>query len=261
MREHRRIVATFRTEPVNVKDRPSMPRRALDRFSVPHPSDTALQRYLRVYDGATLHFAPASLPDITSAKLFGNGRPLVLDLGCGRGEFLLAEARRHPERNHAGLDMQRKYLYDAVNAAETFELDNVVFLQVDLRQALAKVPSETVTMIHLLFPSPVTKRKHQRKDVLTPEFIAGLVRILVPGGGLAFVTDHRLYFEQKTALLDGLLQRLRTSEGLEGGITWFQRVWERHGLLSLRAEYARCFGGCSARRGTGMDREEVDRGV
>lgn len=225
------------------KDRLSMPRRTLDRFSVPQPSDAALRRYYRGYDGRTLHFTPDSLPDITSADLFGNVHPLVLDLGCGRGEFLLAEARRHPERNHAGLDMQRKYLYDAVNSAARYELDNLLFLQVDLRQAMAKIPCETVNAISLLFPSPVVKRKHQRKDVLTPEFVAGLQRILAPGGSLTFVTDHRLYFERKTALLDDWLRRIRTSEGLEGGITWFQRVWERHGLASLRAEYVKC-GGC-----------------
>lgn len=219
-----------------------MPRRSLDRFSVPQPSEAALRRYLRVYDGATLHFAPDSLPDITSADLFGNARPLVLDLGCGRGEFLLAQARQHPERNHAGLDMQRKYLFDAINAAEHCELDNLLYLQVDLRQALVKVPSETVTAIYLLFPSPVMKRKHQRKDVLTPAFAADLARVLVPGGSLTIVTDHRLYFERKTPLLDSRLRRVRTSEGLEGGMTWFQRVWERHGLFSLRAEYVKCSG-------------------
>lgn len=209
---------------------------------MPQPSDAALRRYYRGYDGATMHFAPASLPDITSAALFGNTRPLVLDLGCGRGEFLIAQARRHPERNHAGLDMQRKYLYDAVNSAERFELDNLLFLQVDLRQALAKVPRATVATIYLLFPSPVVKRKHRRKDVLTPAFAADLARILLPGGALTLVTDHRPYFEQKTTLLDCRLRRVRTSEGLEGGITWFQRVWERHGLPSLRAQYVKCSG-------------------
>jgi tRNA (guanine-N7-)-methyltransferase len=217
-----------------------MPRRTLDRFSVLQPSDAALRRSYRRYDGWTLHFAPATLPEITSAALFGNARPLVLDLGCGRGEFLIAQARQHPERNHAGLDMQGKYLYDAVNSAERFDLVNLLFLQVDLRQALVKIPGETIAANYLLFPSPVMKHKHRRKDVLTPEFIAGLAGILAPGGSLTLVTDHRLYFERKTTLLDSRLRRLRTAEGLEGGITWFQRVWERHGLPSLRAEYAKC---------------------
>lgn len=213
------------------------------------PSDAALRRYYRCYNGATLHFAPNSLPSITSADLFGNDRPLVLDLGCGRGEFLIAQARQNPDRNHVGLDVQRKYLYDAVHAAERLDLDNLLFVRVDLRQALVKVPCETVAAVFLLFPSPVTKRKHLRKDVLTPAFIAGLARILLPGGGLTFVTDHRLYFERKTQLLDGQFHRLRTSEGLEGGITWFQRIWERHGLPSLRAEYVKNCGGWPAPSG------------
>lgn len=216
-----------------------MPRRTLDRFPVRQPSDAALRRYYRGYDGATLYHAPGALPDVTSASLFSNTRPLVLDLGCGRGEFLIAQAQQHPEHNHAGLDFQRKYLYDAVNHADALDLDNLLFLRVDLHQALAKVPSGAVAAIFLLFPPPVVKRKHRRKDVLTEAFMADLARILAPGGRLTFVTDHRAYFEQKRALLDGRFCRLLTSEGMEGGITWFQRVWERHGLPSLRAEYVK----------------------
>jgi tRNA (guanine-N7-)-methyltransferase len=216
-----------------------MSRRTLDRFPVRQPLDAALRRYYRGYDGATLYHTPDALPEVTSASLFGNTRPLILDLGCGRGEFLIGQAQRHPEHNHAGLDFQRKYLYDAVNSADALDLDNLLFLRVDLRHALVKVPRNTVAAIFLLFPPPVMARKHQRKDVLTEAFIADLARILAPGGRLTFVTDHRAYFEKKRILLDNQFRRLLTSEGIEGGITWFQRIWERHGLPSLRAEYAK----------------------
>lgn len=216
-----------------------MPRRTLDRFPMRQPSDAALCRYYRRYDGAQLYHAPDSLPDVTSLSLFGNARPLVLDLGCGRGEFLIGQARQHPDYNYVGLDTQRKYLYDAVGHAEAFDLKNLLFLRADLRYALVKVPSESVAAIYLLFPPPVVMRKHQRKDVLTETLSADLARILAPGGRLVFMTDHRAYFEKKRALLDNRFQRVLLSEGMEGGITWFQRIWEGHGLPSLRAEYAK----------------------
>lgn len=214
-----------------------MPRRTLDRFSMRQPTDAALRRYYRCYDGARLYHAPDSLPDVTSVCLFGNRRPLALDLGCGRGEFLIGQARQHPDHNYVGLDTQRKYLYDAVSHAAAFDLDNLLFLRVDLRQALMKVPRESVAAIYLLFPPPVVARKHQRKEVLTEALITDLARILAPEGTLAFVTDHRAYFEKKRALLDSRFRRVLLSEGMEGGITWFQRIWEGHGLPSLRAEY------------------------
>jgi tRNA (guanine-N7-)-methyltransferase len=214
-----------------------MPRRVLDRFPVRQPSEEALQRYYRSYDGATLYHAPASLPEITSTSLFGKVLPLALDLGCGRGEFLIGQARQHPERNYVGLDQHRKYLYDAVSHAEPLDLDNLLFLRADLRQVLVKVPTESIAAIYLLFPSPVVKPKYLRKDILTPQFVAILASILVPGGTLTFVTDHRSYFARKLVLLERWLQCLSTSESIEGGITWFQRVWESHGLPSLRAEY------------------------
>jgi tRNA (guanine-N(7)-)-methyltransferase len=216
-----------------------MPRRLLDRFPVRQPSKAAKQRYYRLYDGATLHNAPATLPEITSASLFGNALPLDLDLGCGRGEFLIERALRHPERNHVGLEWQRKYLHDAVNHAEPLDLANLLFLHGDLRQALLRVPHESIAALFLLFPPPVVKRKHQRKDLLMPSFIADLACILAPGGTVTFVTDHRLYFEQKLVLLEGQFQCLMMREGMEGGITWFQRLWESHGLPSLRAEFSK----------------------
>src|SRR5262249_4151073 len=79
-----------------------MSRRALDRFSVRQPWEDALGRYSRLYDGATLHYVPGALPEISSASLFGNAHPLALDLGCGRGEFLIDLATRHPACNYVG---------------------------------------------------------------------------------------------------------------------------------------------------------------
>jgi tRNA (guanine-N7-)-methyltransferase len=215
----------------------SMPRRKLDRFPVDLPCDEALRRYYRSYDGATLYHLPATVPDITSCSLFGNEQPLVLDLGCGRGEFLLAQAQRHPEYNYVGFDWQRKYLYDAINHVARLDLPNVLFLRADLRQMMCKITTETASVLLLLFPPPVMKHKHQRKDLLTEAFVAELVRILIPGGTLTFITDHRLYFEQKRLLFEKHLRCTLMSEGFEGGLTWFQRVWERHRLPSLRAEY------------------------
>jgi tRNA (guanine-N7-)-methyltransferase len=215
----------------------SMPRRKLDRFSVDPPSDEALRRYYRSYDGAILYRQPATLPDVTSRSLFDNEQPLVLDLGCGRGEFLLAQAQCHPQYNYVGLDWQRKYLYDAINHADRLDLPNVLFLRADLRQTISKVPAEAASALFLLFPPPVMKHKHQRKDLLKEAFVVELVRILIPGGTLTFVTDHRLYFAQKCLLFERHLRCTLTSEGFEGGLTWFQHVWERHGLPSLRSEY------------------------
>ena len=214
-----------------------MPRRRLDRFALVPPCDEALRRYYRNYDGASLYHRPADIPNITSFNLFDTTLPLVLDLGCGRGEFLLAQAECHPEYNYVGLDWQRKYLYDAVNHAQSLDLPNALFLRVDLRQAMSKIPAETAAALFLLFPPPVVKRKHQGKDLITEAFIAELARVLIPGGMLTFVTDHRFYFDQKRPLFDRQLLCILLSEGFEGGVTWFQQIWERHGLASLRAEY------------------------
>src|SRR5690606_36522778 len=92
-----------------------MPRVKLSRFKVREPAPEALATYLISYPGHTLHFHPETLPPITSPALFGDDRPLVLDLGCGRGRFIIERAQQDPARNYAGIDFHQKSLWDAVN--------------------------------------------------------------------------------------------------------------------------------------------------
>jgi tRNA (guanine-N7-)-methyltransferase len=214
-----------------------MPRRTLDRYPITPPTEAAIARYYHLFDGYTLHHCPDALPALSSPDLFGNARPLLLDIGCGRGEFALRYAQAHPDWNALGLDFHRKGLYDAVNQAQILRIPNVHFVKADARHAMRKVPAASVAAITLLFPAPVTQRKHRKKDLLTADFIAALAAALVPCGTLAFVTNHRAYFDCKVELLDHRLERIGRAEGFEGGLTRFQRIWERHGLPSLRAEY------------------------
>jgi tRNA (guanine-N(7)-)-methyltransferase len=216
-----------------------MSRRKLDRYSVPLPSAEALAACYRLYDGHTLHHCPDALPALASPALFGNAHPLALDVGCGRGEFTLQYAQEYPDRNVLGIDFHRKSLYDAVNKASQLLLKNICFVKADVRQVMGKIPAESIAAIFLLFPPPVVQKKHLKKDLLTPRFIEELARILAAEGTLTLVTDHRAYFACKVELLDRCFTRSHTTEGFEGGITRYQRIWERHGLPSLRAEYVK----------------------
>lgn len=222
-----------------------VPRRALNKFKAVVPTDDDVQRYYRLYDGDVLHHRPDELPAISSADLFHNDLPLVLDLGCGRGEFLVGQAAENRDVNYVGIDFHRKALWDAVSRASSARLDNALFIKSDLRLVTKKVPEASIREIHILFPGPVVVRKHRRKDVMSPRFIDALCRALEPGGRLHFVTDHRQFFFMKLALLDERLCRTKLTEGLQGGLTWYQRVWERHGLPSLRAEYVKGGGATS----------------
>jgi tRNA (guanine-N7-)-methyltransferase len=214
-----------------------MPRLKLKRFKVKEPTPDALARYFHLYDPKDLHYRPDTVPPI--AALFGQDRPLALDLGCGRGEFLVRQAAERPATDFAGIDWHIKSLWDAVNRAEQAGLDNVRFIKTDLRLAFNIVPDESVSEVHMLFPPTSSIEPPKRKlDPLPEQTLRAIHRILLPGGPFHFVSDHAGYFEWKRALIEqaGLFEVVLIRRGFEGGQTRFQRIWENFEIESLRLE-------------------------
>jgi tRNA (guanine-N7-)-methyltransferase len=216
-------------------------RKKFNRFKVKTPEQTILARYLLAFPTKTLHFQPETLPPINALTLFGNEQPLYLDLGCGRGEFVVSQALRHPDRNFAGIDSHRKSIYACVNLAAQHGLQNVKFVHGDLRWVLDKAPDGAVSAAYLLFPAPIMKKKYRQRDMLSERFVRQFHRILEPGGRFYFVTDSADYFQAKHRLIKdlGLLEEVKTSAGIEGGITRYQQFWEKFDETSLRAEYVK----------------------
>jgi tRNA (guanine-N(7)-)-methyltransferase len=214
-------------------------RRKLNRFRVTIPEPQQLERYLIYYSPKLVYHQPETLRPISSLEIFGNRQPLILDLGCGRGEFSIAQAQQCPEKNYVGIDSHLKSLHDAVNQASKQQLANVKFIHSDLRWVLIKVPETSVAEIFCLFPPPVKKKKYIKKDVITPQFIAHIYRILEVGGKFHFVTDIKDFFQAKLALIESLdlLSRPAVSESFEGGLTRYQQLWEGHQAPSLRARF------------------------
>jgi tRNA (guanine-N7-)-methyltransferase len=215
-----------------------MGRLKLKRFRVKPPPPEALARYLRIYEPRDLYHRPQTLPPITSLTLFGNDRPLVLDLGCGRGEFVVAQAVQRPDENFAGLDWHLKSVWDAVNRARKAGLDNVRFVKTDFRLALQLVPDESVHEAYMLFPPPVLAHKRRSRDLLAGATLRQIHRLLAADGLFHFVTDQPEYFELKHALIEesGLFAILSASQAIEGGLTWYQQFWERFQIESRRLE-------------------------
>lgn len=215
-----------------------MSRLRLKRFKVAEPPPDVVQHYLRVYRPKDLYYHFDEQLPITSAALFGEDRPLVFDLGCGRGDFIVAEAAANPAYHYVGFDYHLKSLWDAIHKVRAAELDNVRFVRGDFRHLLPLVPDTVVATLFLLFPPPVVARKRLKNDTLTPETLHHYHRILMDGAPLHVVTDREEYFVWKQDMIaeSGLFRIVNTSQELEGGITWFQRHWEQYGIVSNRLE-------------------------
>lgn len=218
-----------------------MARLKLQRFRASEPPDDVQARYIRVYKGRDLHDHPGTLPPISAETLFGVSAPLVLDLGCGRGEFLVEQAGANPDRYFVGVEWHIKSVWDAANRAHAAKLDNVRIVRADLRLALPIVPDGAAAEMLLLFPPPKLAPGERKDDLLNEAILHQMHRVLLPGGLLHFVTDHAAYFAAKRALIEagGLFAVQGESSAFEGGLTRFQRIWEAMGIASQRLECRR----------------------
>ena len=130
------------------------------------------------------------------ARMFPKQQPLELDLGCGKGKFLIAKAQSDPDTNFIGVDRQFSRIQKIDRRINRIGLSNVKLLRIEVFHAIQHMlPEESVRTIYLFFPDPWPKRKHHRRRLLTTHFLDAVLPILTPGGTMHVMTDHADYFE------------------------------------------------------------------
>lgn len=136
--------------------------------------------------------------------LFATRAPLEIEIGSGRGRFLLHRAAAHPDRNFLGIDYRWRFLREGVERAERRGLTNLLFFKAEAEEVVPHlVPEESIEVFHIYFPDPWHKRKHKKRRLLTPAFFKLLHRRLKPGGALELATDNFDYFIAfRTALVE-----------------------------------------------------------
>ncbi|MEI7687641.1 MAG: methyltransferase domain-containing protein [Planctomycetota bacterium] len=128
--------------------------------------------------------------------IFERSAPLVVDLGCGNGRFLLASAIAHPDWNHVGVDFLPLVLRYATRRANHRGLANIRFAAVDGHQLVAKyLGDQSVREMHCYHPQPYYEREHMGRRLLAPRFFAELARVLEPGGSFIIQTDNGAYWK------------------------------------------------------------------
>jgi tRNA (guanine-N7-)-methyltransferase len=127
-------------------------------------------------------------------QLFGNPHPVELEIGTGRGRFLLLASHRHPEVNYLGLEYARKYWNDAVDRIGKRGLTNVRLIHTEaLAFMRACLPDRSIHTLHLYFPDPWPKKRHHKRRFVRPEVLSELARVIRVGGQLRIATDHTDY--------------------------------------------------------------------
>lgn len=146
---------------------------------------------------------PVSGPPLGRAALtaeFGRQAPVVLEIGIGRGEALLAMARADPATDVIGVDVHTPGIAGVVLGITEHDLTNVRLVHGDALELLDRVAPATFAGIRVYFPDPWPKAKQRRKRLINPPNLARLVGVLEPGGFLHLATDIVDYADQMEAV-------------------------------------------------------------
>jgi tRNA (guanine-N7-)-methyltransferase len=136
------------------------------------------------------------------ADVFGNDAPVEIEVGFGKGLFLVTAGQERPDVNFFGIEIERKYHLFTANRVAKRELRNVRLACTDARAFLRDcVPASSVHAIHVYFPDPWWKKRHHKRRLFTAEFAAVCAQVLKEGGRLEVMTDVGEYFTVIAALV------------------------------------------------------------
>ena len=133
------------------------------------------------------------------AEMFGNNHPIVLELGCGKGDYTIALALRHPEINYIGVDIKGARLWKGAKYATEHALPNVAFLRTRIEFIEAFFGPGEVSEIWLTFSDPQL-RGSENARLSSPLFLERYRKFLKPGGIVHLKTDSRYLYEYTRAV-------------------------------------------------------------
>jgi tRNA (guanine-N7-)-methyltransferase len=205
-----------------------------------------MSKRLKEYPDISIDLSDLCEPaDLT--KIFGRSAPVHLEIGSGKGTFLVSQAQAQPDVNFLGIEWARKYYRHAVDRMGRWNLTNVRLIRAEAKEFLIRyVPDESVSFYHIYYPDPWPKKRHHKRRFICPDNIEHLLRTLVRQGRIQFVTDHEDYFQWAKEAFADFTDRLNevefiTAAGAEEGETVgtnFERkyVKEKRGVFTLAFE-------------------------
>ena len=172
------------------------PRREFGDVLLLHPTSTpGFVRHVEARRARIRSDAPGLLP--------AEPKPLVLEIGCGHGHYLVRHAAAHPDRFCLGIDLLARRLERATRKRESSQLGNVQFYRAEAREFLDCLPDPVrFAEVFLLFPDPWPKKRHHKHRIMNPVFLAALAQRMTAGGRLFFRTDHLEYFSAAREIVE-----------------------------------------------------------
>lgn len=134
-------------------------------------------------------------------EFFENDNALILEIGCGRGEYTVGMARMCPDKNFLGLDIKGARIWKGSSLAEEEDLHNVGFLRTFIENLEENFAEGEVDEIWVTFPDPRPRDRDIKRRLTSPRFLDLYAKILKPGGILHLKTDNQMLFDYTLEVL------------------------------------------------------------
>jgi tRNA (guanine-N7-)-methyltransferase len=177
-------------------------------------SPTAAAALDRLWATRGLDIPETGHVEVDRAALYGRVAPLVLEIGCGMGEATVAMAAADPGRDYLAVDVHTPGLGALLAAADARGLGNVAAACGDAVVLLADgIPTGGLDAVHVFFPDPWPKARHQKRRIIRPDVVALIRDRLRPGGLLHTATDWADYAAQMLDVLTADPGLVNTADG------------------------------------------------
>ncbi len=167
---------------------------------------------------------------------FKNNHPIILELGCGKGEYTIGLAEKYPNKNFIGVDVKGARLWRGLKNAREKELDNVAFIRTQIDLIHFFFGKNEISEIWITFPDPQIKKKNERKRLTSPKFLNKYREFLKPKGIIHLKTDALLLYDYTIEVIeDEGYNILFTNEdvynsGINNEVTSIQTFYEKKWL-------------------------------
>lgn len=191
--------------------------------------------------------SPGPDEQVDPMSYFDSPGPFELEIGCGKGGFLVSRAKAAPSARLLGIEWANKYFRYCADRLARWNLQNVRVMRTDAKYfVLRNLPPLSVTVLHLYHPDPWPKKRHHKRRLVQPDFVEAAARIIRNGGRFLIQSDHEPYFTQIVELVSAH-RAFQTSEWEETRVpvdagwsgTNFEIKYAREGRDIYRVAYRR----------------------
>lgn len=148
-------------------------------------------------------------------NLFNNNNPIIVELGCGKGEYTVALAKMFPNYNYIGIDIKGSRIYSGAKIVDDLQLNNVLFIRTQIEYLESIFAEGEIFEIWITFPDPQIKFNRRKKRLISLKFLAIYKIILIDNGCVNLKTDSMFLHGYTLGLLEnGPFKILQSSHDL-----------------------------------------------